>query len=138
MVRARATALNNADASRLAGADPTAGGTGHEYRAGYEFAGEVTAVGEGVDTPAVGEWVMGTTQSAQDTTTQPARPATTQPARDTTLDHGAPCGFRAVPGRGRCHPPSVVLSHSHARPAADRAAIARCVSLTNNLSSLRD
>ncbi|WP_277426137.1 alcohol dehydrogenase catalytic domain-containing protein [Streptomyces sp. ADI95-17] len=122
MVRARATALNNADASMLAGADPTAGGTGHEYRAGYEFAGEVTAVGEGVDTPAVGERVTGTTQ----------------PARDTTLDHGAPCGFRAVPGRGRCHPPSVVLSHSHARPAADRAAIARCVSLTNNLSSLGD
>lgn len=38
MVRARATALNNADASMLAYADPTAGGTGHEYRAGYEFA----------------------------------------------------------------------------------------------------
>lgn len=61
VVRARATALNNADAAMLADADPTAGGTGHEYQAGYEFAGEVTAVGEGVDTPAVGERVMGTT-----------------------------------------------------------------------------
>ncbi|MFJ3699606.1 zinc-binding alcohol dehydrogenase family protein [Streptomyces sp. NPDC090052] len=61
VVRARATALNNADASMLADADPTSGGTGKEYRAGYEFAGEVTAIGEGVDTPAVGERVMGTT-----------------------------------------------------------------------------
>ncbi|WP_405689881.1 zinc-binding alcohol dehydrogenase family protein [Streptomyces sp. NBC_01185] len=61
VVRARATALNNADASMLAAADPASGGTGEEYQAGYEFAGEVTAVGEGVDTPTVGERVMGTT-----------------------------------------------------------------------------
>ncbi|MFJ2554089.1 MULTISPECIES: zinc-binding alcohol dehydrogenase family protein [unclassified Streptomyces] len=60
VVRARANALNNADISQLAGADPTSGGTGKEYRAGYEFAGEVTAVGDGVDAPAVGERVMGT------------------------------------------------------------------------------
>ncbi|MFD3377557.1 MULTISPECIES: zinc-binding alcohol dehydrogenase family protein [unclassified Streptomyces] len=61
VVRARAVALNNADASMLAEADPTSGGTGKEYQAGYEFAGEVTAVGDGVDTLAVGERVMGTT-----------------------------------------------------------------------------
>ncbi|MGD6751983.1 quinone oxidoreductase family protein [Streptomyces sp. BH105] len=61
VVRARANALNNADAAMLAGADPTSGGTGKEYQAGYEFAGEVAAVGEGVDAPAVGERVMGTT-----------------------------------------------------------------------------
>ncbi|WP_109006091.1 quinone oxidoreductase family protein [Streptomyces rishiriensis] len=61
VVRARAVALNNADASMLAAADPTSGGTGKEYQAGYEFAGEVTAVGDGVAAPAVGERVMGTT-----------------------------------------------------------------------------
>ncbi|MFH0172766.1 alcohol dehydrogenase catalytic domain-containing protein [Streptomyces cacaoi] len=61
VVRARAAALNNADASMLAAADPTSGGTGKEYRAGYEFAGEVAAVGDGVGAPVVGERVMGTT-----------------------------------------------------------------------------
>nr|WP_236056674.1 zinc-binding dehydrogenase [Streptomyces sabulosicollis] len=61
VVRARAVALNNADASMLADADPAQGCTGKEYQVGYEFAGEVTAVGGGVDTPAVGERVMGTT-----------------------------------------------------------------------------
>lgn len=61
VVRAHAVALNNADATMLTAADPTGGGTGKEYQAGYEFAGEVTAVGEGVDAPAVGDRVMGTT-----------------------------------------------------------------------------
>ncbi|MFH9612016.1 zinc-binding alcohol dehydrogenase family protein [Streptomyces sp. NPDC017448] len=61
LVRNRAVALNNADVSMLADADPTSGGTGKEYRAGYEFAGDVAAVGDGVDTPAVGDRVMGTT-----------------------------------------------------------------------------
>jgi NADPH:quinone reductase-like Zn-dependent oxidoreductase len=61
VVRARAVALNNADASMLAATDPTSGGTGKEYQAGYEFGGEVTAVGDDVDAPAVGERVMGTT-----------------------------------------------------------------------------
>ncbi|MFD5872149.1 alcohol dehydrogenase catalytic domain-containing protein [Streptomyces sp. NPDC060322] len=63
VVRARAVALNNADASMLAAADPTSGGTGKQYQAGYEFAGEVTAVGDGVTTPAIGDRVMGTTQA---------------------------------------------------------------------------
>lgn len=61
VVRARAVALNNADAAMLAAADPTAGGTGQEYQAGFEFAGEIAAVGDGVRTPAVGSRVMGTT-----------------------------------------------------------------------------
>lgn len=61
VVRARAVALNNADASMLAAADPTSGGTGKDYQAGFEFAGEVTAVGDGVDAPAIGSRVMGTT-----------------------------------------------------------------------------
>ncbi|MYV97795.1 zinc-binding dehydrogenase [Streptomyces sp. SID3343] len=61
LVRARAVALNHADASVLATADPTAGGTGAPYLAGYEFAGEVAALGEGVTGPEVGTRVMGTT-----------------------------------------------------------------------------
>ncbi|MFE3824317.1 zinc-binding alcohol dehydrogenase family protein [Streptomyces sp. NPDC059092] len=61
VVRARAVALNNADAVMLAAADPSSGGSGEEYRAGFEFAGEVAAVGDGVGTPAVGDRVMGTT-----------------------------------------------------------------------------
>ncbi|MFG2536073.1 zinc-binding alcohol dehydrogenase family protein [Streptomyces sp. NPDC048511] len=64
VVRARAVALNNADASMLAAADPTAGGTGEEYQAGFEFAGEITAVGEGSGAgdgmPVAGTRVMGT------------------------------------------------------------------------------
>jgi len=60
LVGARAVALNNADAAMLAAADPTTGGTGREYVAGFEFAGEVVAVGDGVDGPIVGERVMGT------------------------------------------------------------------------------
>ncbi|GAA4000038.1 quinone oxidoreductase family protein [Streptomyces plumbiresistens] len=61
VVRAHAVALDNADASMLAGADPTSGGTGKEYQAGFEFASEVAAVGDGVQTPPVGSRVMGTT-----------------------------------------------------------------------------
>ncbi|WP_245881680.1 quinone oxidoreductase family protein [Streptomyces milbemycinicus] len=61
VVRAHAVALNNADAAMLAAADPTAGGSGKEYQAGYEFAGEIAVVGDGVDTATVGQRVMGTT-----------------------------------------------------------------------------
>ncbi|MFF9505151.1 zinc-binding alcohol dehydrogenase family protein [Streptomyces sp. NPDC014656] len=61
LVRARAAALNHADAAVLAAADPTAGGTGVPYLAGYEFAGEVVALGEGAAGPGVGTRVMGTT-----------------------------------------------------------------------------
>ncbi|MEV7401831.1 zinc-binding dehydrogenase [Streptomyces sp. NPDC091267] len=64
VVRAHAVALNNADAAILAAADPTAGGSGEEYQAGYEFAGDVTAVGDGVDTATVGRRVMGTSPAS--------------------------------------------------------------------------
>ncbi|WP_406102828.1 zinc-binding dehydrogenase [Streptomyces sp. NBC_01003] len=64
LVRARTVALNNADAAMAAGADPTSGGTGKEFQAGYEFAGEVAAVGDGVSTFTVGERVMGTTPAS--------------------------------------------------------------------------
>ncbi|MFD9193747.1 zinc-binding alcohol dehydrogenase family protein [Streptomyces phaeochromogenes] len=64
LVRAHAVALNNADAAMLAGADPTAGGTGQEYQAGFEFAGEVLAVGENVESVAVGARVMGTSPAS--------------------------------------------------------------------------
>ncbi|MEU9780698.1 zinc-binding dehydrogenase [Streptomyces phaeochromogenes] len=64
VVRAHAVALNNADAAMLAAADPTAGGSGKEYQAGYEFAGEIAAVGDGVDTATVGQRVMGTTPAS--------------------------------------------------------------------------
>ncbi|MEU5655090.1 hypothetical protein ABZ802_05675 [Streptomyces sp. NPDC047737] len=61
MVRAHAVARNNANTSMLAAADPTSGGTAKEYQAGYEFTGEVTAVGDDVTTPAIGDRGMGTT-----------------------------------------------------------------------------
>ena len=61
VVRAYSAALNNADIGMLAAADPDAGGTGEPYLAGFDFAGEVVALGSGVDGPAVGERVMGTT-----------------------------------------------------------------------------
>ncbi|WP_410611256.1 quinone oxidoreductase family protein [Amycolatopsis sp. lyj-109] len=61
LVRARAGALNNADASMLAAADPTTGGTGETYQAGFEFAGEVAGVGAGVRGLVTGQRVMGTT-----------------------------------------------------------------------------
>lgn len=60
LVRTEAVAFNNADTAMLDAADP-ANGTGKEYVAGFEFAGEIAAVGEGVHGPAVGERVMGTT-----------------------------------------------------------------------------
>ncbi|WP_327672726.1 MULTISPECIES: zinc-binding dehydrogenase [unclassified Streptomyces] len=64
VVRARTVALNNADAAMVVSADPTSGGSGKEFRAGYEFAGEVAAIGDGVSTVAVGERVMGTTPAS--------------------------------------------------------------------------
>lgn len=61
VVRARAVAMNEADISMLDRADPTAGGSGEQYQAGFEFAGEVAALGRGVDDAEVGTRVMGTT-----------------------------------------------------------------------------
>ncbi|WP_256973327.1 zinc-binding dehydrogenase [Rhodococcus sp. NCIMB 12038] len=48
----------------LTGADPTAGGHGRKYIAGFEYAGEVAALGEGVDTWQIGDAVMGSIPSA--------------------------------------------------------------------------
>lgn len=64
VVRTHAVALNNTDAVMLAAADPSTGGSGKEYRAGYEFAGQVSAVGDGVGTATVGRHVMGTAPAA--------------------------------------------------------------------------
>ncbi|MEU6511233.1 zinc-binding dehydrogenase [Streptomyces sp. NPDC046942] len=64
LVRARAAALNNADAVVLDQCFDPATGKGSEYLAGYEFAGDVAAVGDGVTAPAVGERVMGITEGA--------------------------------------------------------------------------
>ncbi|WP_211881241.1 quinone oxidoreductase family protein [Pseudarthrobacter albicanus] len=63
LVRARAVSLNNADVQMLAAADP-ASGSRQEYLAGFEFAGEIAALGEGAGGVRLGERVMGTTQGA--------------------------------------------------------------------------
>ncbi|GGV58261.1 NAD(P)H quinone oxidoreductase [Streptomyces longisporoflavus] len=64
LIRNRAVALNNADAAMLSAADPAAGGTGAQYSAGYEFAGEIASAGEGVTTVAAGAPVMGTSPAS--------------------------------------------------------------------------
>ena len=64
LIRNRAAATNNADIPMLTGADPTAGGHGRKYIAGFEYAGEVAALGEGVDTWQIGDAVMGSIPSA--------------------------------------------------------------------------
>jgi NADPH:quinone reductase-like Zn-dependent oxidoreductase len=58
LVRAHAVSLNNADVQQLDSAADQA------YLAGYEFAGEVAAVGPDVTNVRVGNRVMGTTQGA--------------------------------------------------------------------------
>ena len=60
LVRAHAVSVNNADVAMLASATDPATAHGKEYRAGYEFAGEIAAVGPGVEDERVGERVMGT------------------------------------------------------------------------------
>jgi len=61
LVRARAVALNNVDPQMLAQAYDVSTGTGTEYLAGYEFAGDVVSVGPDVKGVEVGRRVMGTT-----------------------------------------------------------------------------
>lgn len=60
LVRNRASATNNADNPMLAEADPTSGGTGKEFVAGFEYAGEIAAVGVDAGDWQVGDPVMGT------------------------------------------------------------------------------
>lgn len=64
LVRNRAAATNNADLPMLAAADPTAGGSGDEFIAGFEYAGEIAAVGDGVAGWNVGDPVMGSIPAA--------------------------------------------------------------------------
>lgn len=45
LIRNRASATNNADLPMLAEADPARGGTGEEVIAGFEYAGEIAALG---------------------------------------------------------------------------------------------
>ncbi|WP_211221753.1 quinone oxidoreductase family protein [Granulicoccus phenolivorans] len=60
LIRNRASATNNADLPMLDEADPTTGGHGREFVAGFEYAGEIAAVGAGVERWQVGDPVLGT------------------------------------------------------------------------------
>jgi NADPH2:quinone reductase len=64
LIRNRASATNNADLPMLAAADPTSGGSGDESVAGFEYAGEIAAVGPDAGDWQVGDPVMGTFPSA--------------------------------------------------------------------------
>ncbi len=64
LVRNRASATNNADLPMLADADPASGGGGHEFVAGFEYAGEIAAVGPDSGDWRTGDPVMGTFPSA--------------------------------------------------------------------------
>jgi len=64
LIRNRASATNNADLPMLAEADPTSGGNGNEYVAGFEYAGEIAALGPDSGDWKIGDPVMGTFPSA--------------------------------------------------------------------------
>ncbi|MGQ4718047.1 quinone oxidoreductase family protein [Streptomyces anulatus] len=64
LIRNRASATNNADLPMLDEADPTHGGTGKESIAGFEYAGEIAAIGRDAGAWQVGDPVMGTFPSA--------------------------------------------------------------------------
>lgn len=64
LIRNRAAATNNADIGMLAEADPSAGGHGEEFISGFEYAGEIAALGDGVDTWTIGDPVMGSTPNS--------------------------------------------------------------------------
>lgn len=59
LVRNHAAATNNADLPMLAEADPANGGHGEEFIAGFEYAGEIVAVGDDAGDWKVGDAVMG-------------------------------------------------------------------------------
>ncbi|WP_040159602.1 quinone oxidoreductase family protein [Nigerium massiliense] len=59
LIRNRAAAVNNADLPMLDEADPTAGGHGEESVTGFEYAGEIAAVGDDTGHWRVGDPVMG-------------------------------------------------------------------------------
>lgn len=64
LIRNRAAAVNNADLPMLAEADPTAGGHGEEFVAGFEYAGEIAGVGDEASGWRVGDPVMGSIPSS--------------------------------------------------------------------------
>lgn len=64
LIRNQVSATNNADLPMLDAADPTKGGTGEEFTAGFEYAGEIAAVGENAGGWQVGDPAMGTFPSA--------------------------------------------------------------------------
>lgn len=64
LIRNYASATNNADLPMLDEADPCNGGSGEESIAGFEYAGEIAAVGEDGGSWQVGDPVMGTFPSA--------------------------------------------------------------------------
>lgn len=64
LIRNRAAATNNADLPMLEEADPTRGGTGALFTAGYEYAGEIAGLGDGAGHWQVGDPVMGTFPAA--------------------------------------------------------------------------
>lgn len=64
LIRNRASATNNADLPMLAEADPTNDGHGKEFIAGFEYAGEIAALGSDAGDWQVGDPVMGTFPSA--------------------------------------------------------------------------
>ena len=59
LVRVHAAGSNNGDIAMLDGADPSSGGSGDEAVAGFEYAGEIAAVGDGVTDWSIGDAVMG-------------------------------------------------------------------------------
>ncbi|MGV9674088.1 quinone oxidoreductase family protein [Nocardia sp. NPDC003482] len=61
LIRTRAAATNNGDIPMLDRADPTRGGTGEAFVAGFEYAGTVAALGDGTGDWRVGDAVMGST-----------------------------------------------------------------------------
>lgn len=64
LIHNRASATNNADLPMLAAADSDNGGTGKEAIAGFEYAGEIVALGPDAGDWQVGDPVMGTFPSA--------------------------------------------------------------------------
>lgn len=64
LIRNRASAANNADLPMLTEADPSRGGTGKEAIAGFEYAGEIAAVGPDAGDWRIGDAAMGTFPSA--------------------------------------------------------------------------
>lgn len=111
LVRVHAAASNNGDIPMIDGADPAAGGSGEEAVAGFEYAGEIAATGDGVSNWSIGDAVMGSMPSAYadyvlvDARFPMPRPATITPVEAATLpvglltEHGALVAANFVKGR---------------------------------------